>query len=148
MPTKLNVDKGGLDIGNKLWAKHQKNEYTRVNNYKEAICLNCLKKDVAGATVAMICGDCAGVRGRETLLAVISTKFYGMCLFCGKYKFHLEEINARFCMPCHRKIADVCKDYNKKGGMYGNDPYWLKIKKRNGKDWRQMYSDGWSVKNN
>lgn len=144
MPTDLNVDKGGMDIGNKLWEKHQNNEYTHVSNYKEATCLNCLKKDVAGATVAMICGDCSSVRGRETLLAVVSTKFYGLCLFCAKYKFHLEEINARFCLSCHRKIANVCKDYNKKGGMYGADPYWIKMKKKNGKDWKQMFTSGWS----
>ena len=44
MATKLNVDKGGQDIGKKLWKKHQDDEYTRVNNYKEAICLNCSQK--------------------------------------------------------------------------------------------------------
>ena len=52
MATKLNVDKGGLDIGKKLWKKHQDNEYTHVDNYKEAICLNCFKKDAAAATIA------------------------------------------------------------------------------------------------
>ena len=33
MATKLNVDKGGQDIGKKLWKKHQDDEYTHVNNY-------------------------------------------------------------------------------------------------------------------
>ena len=37
MATKLNVDTGGLDIGKKLWERHQKDEYTHVDNYKEAI---------------------------------------------------------------------------------------------------------------
>ena len=36
MGTKLNVDTGGLDIGKKLWARHQADEYTHVDNYKEA----------------------------------------------------------------------------------------------------------------
>ena len=44
MATKLNVDTGGQDIGKKLWEKHQKDEYTHVNHYKEAICINCFKR--------------------------------------------------------------------------------------------------------
>ena len=68
MATKLNVDKGGQDIGKKLWKKHQDDEYTHVNNYKEAICLNCFTKDAAAATIAMICGECAGKRGRDSML--------------------------------------------------------------------------------
>ena len=141
MPTKLNVDTGGEDIGKKLWEKHQKNEYTKVNSYKEAICLNCLKKDVAAATIAMICGDCAGVRGRETLLATVSQKYYGLCLFCGKHKFWLEEINARFCMPCHRKIANITKQYNKDGGAVGADPFWQRMRVKHGKDWKHLFKN-------
>ena len=45
MGTKLNVDTGGLYVGKKLWEKHQANEYTHVDNYKEAICINCFSKD-------------------------------------------------------------------------------------------------------
>ena len=90
--TKLNVDTGGLDIGNKLWAKHQADEYTHVDNYKEAICINCFKRDATAATIVDICGDCAGKRGREPLLAKITDKMYGLCYFCGEYKFHIEQI--------------------------------------------------------
>ena len=43
MPTELPVDTGGTDYGKKLWEKHQSNEYTHVDNYKEAICINCFK---------------------------------------------------------------------------------------------------------
>jgi hypothetical protein len=146
MATKLNVNTGGEDIGKKLWDRHQKNEFTKVNNYKEAVCLGCLKKDVAAATIATICGDCSGVRGREALLATVSHKYYGLCLFCGKHKFNLEEINARFCMTCHRKIANVTKEYNKKGGIEGTDPFWLKIKKQHGKDWKALFNQGWTKK--
>ena len=49
--TKLNVDTGGETVGKKLWERHQKDEYTHVDNYKEAICINCFKKDAAAATV-------------------------------------------------------------------------------------------------
>jgi hypothetical protein len=140
MATKLNVD-AGSDIGKKLWKKHQDNEYTHVDNYKEAICLNCFSKDAAAATIADICGDCAGKRGREPLLTKIMDKMYGLCFFCGKHKFHIEQINARFCHSCHRRIADVTKDYNKKGGMFGADPFWLSIKKKHGKDWKEIWND-------
>ena len=73
MATKLNVN-AGSDIGKKLWRKHQDNEYTHVDNYKEAICLNCFSKDAAAATIADICGECAGKRGREPLLTKIMDK--------------------------------------------------------------------------
>ena len=59
MATKLNVDDGGTDHGKKLWEKHQADEYTRVDHYKEAICINCFKRDASAATIADICGDCA-----------------------------------------------------------------------------------------
>mgnify|MGYP001252875727 CR=1 FL=1 len=141
MATKLNVDTGGQDIGKKLWKKHQENEYTRVDNYKEAICINCFKKDAVAATIMDICGECAGKRGREPLLAKITDKFYGLCFFCSGYKFHIEQINGRLCRRCHRKVADVTKDYNKKGGMLGADPFWISIKKKHGKDWRHTFND-------
>jgi len=64
LATKLNVDPGGLGVGKKLWEKHQKDEYTHVDNYKEAICINCCKKDATSATIVDICGECGGKRGR------------------------------------------------------------------------------------
>ena len=136
--TELNVNTGGELIGKKLWDKHQKDEYTHVDNYKEAICINCFKKDATSATVADICGECAGKRGREPLLATISQKMYGLCFFCGNYQFNIEQINARFCRGCHRKIADVTKAYNKKGGMFNADPFWIHMKKKLGKEWKEL----------
>ena len=65
MATKLPVDTGGTYVGKKLWEKHQKDEYTRVSNYKEAVCLNCLKVDATSATIADICGDCGQVEAME-----------------------------------------------------------------------------------
>ena len=135
MGTKLNVDVGS-DIGKKLWDKHQADEYTHVDNYKEALCINCFSKDATSATIADICGECAGKRGREPLLATIQQKMYGLCFFCGKYQFNIEQINARFCRKCHRGIANVTKEYNKKGGMMGADPFWIAMRKKHGKDWK------------
>ena len=34
------------------------------------------------------------------------------------------------------------KDYNKKGGMFNVDPFWVKQRKRNGKDWRIIFGQG------
>ena len=140
MGTKLNVDPGS-DIGKKLWEIHQENEYTHVDNYKEAVCINCFTKDAASATIADICGECAGKRGREPLLATITQKMYGLCFFCGTYKFNIEQINARFCRGCHRKIANVTKEYNKKGGPMGSDPFWISMRKKHGKDWKLIMKD-------
>jgi len=64
---------------------------------------------------------------------------YGLCFFCGKHKFNIEQINARFCRRCHRKIADVTKAYNKAGGTYGN-PFWSSLRKKNGKDWKEIFT--------
>jgi hypothetical protein len=136
MPTSLDNNSKANDLTKKLWEKHQADEYTHVNHYKEAVCINCFKKDTCAATIAVICGDCAGKRGREPLLAKMSDKMYGLCYFCGEYKFKLEEINARFCHKCHRKIANVTKEYNKKGGMFGADPFWQRVRKKHGKDWK------------
>ena len=139
MATKLNVDTGGHDVGKKLWERHQKDEYTHVDNYKEAICINCFKKDATSATIADICGECAGKRGREPLLATMSQKMYGFCYFCGKHKFNIEQINARFCRKCHRGIANNTKKYNKDGGLFGN-PFWTSMRKKNGKDWKEIFT--------
>ena len=66
---------------------------------------------------------------------------YGLCFFCGKHKFNIEQINARFCHGCHRKIADVTKDYNKKGGMFGTDTFWLSMKRKHCNDWKFVFND-------
>jgi|TARA_R110002020_G_scaffold233_2_gene1175 hypothetical protein len=142
MPTELNTNKDSNDLTKKLWDKHQSDEYTYVDHYKEAICIDCFKRDATSATIADICGECAGKRGREPLLATVSHKVYGLCFFCGKYKFEIEQINARFCRRCHRKIANVTKEYNKKGGMFGADPFWQKMRKKHGKDWKIIMGKG------
>lgn len=142
MATKLDVNTGGTDLGKKIWEVHQKNEETRVNNYKEAVCFGCLKNDAAGAGVFDICGDCAGKRGREPLLVSIKPVYYGLCYFCGEYKFNMEQINARLCKRCHEKVAKVMKNYNKQGGQFGADPFWQKQRKKHGKDWKIIFSQG------
>ncbi len=142
MPTNLDTNKNSNDLTKKLWEKHQSDEYTKVDNYKEAVCLGCMKVDVAAATIADICGDCAGKKGREPLLAKVTEKHYGLCFFCGEYKFKIEQVNGRFCQTCHRRIANVTRDYNKKGGMFKVDPFWVNMRKKHGKDWAKIMSSG------
>ncbi|MBC8429763.1 MAG: hypothetical protein H8D92_00040 [Pelagibacteraceae bacterium] len=136
MATKLDNNSQSNDLTKKLWEKHQSDEYTHVDNYKEAICINCFKRDASAATLVDICGECAGKRGREPLLAKVVDKMYGLCFFCGEHKFHIEQINGRLCRTCHRRVANVTKEYNKKGGMFGADPFWQSMRKKHGKDWR------------
>lgn len=144
MATKLNLNSGGTTIGNKIIDIHQNNEYTKVNNYKEGMCFGCFGNNVVAALVSDICGDCAGKKGRETILVPIKGVYYGLCHFCGKYKFNMEQINCRLCHNCHRKVANIMKDYNKKGGMYGADPFWVSQRRRHGKDWKEIFSNGLS----
>lgn len=139
MPTELDTNKDANVYTKKLWENHQKNEYTRVNNYKEALCFGCLKNKAANATVVDVCGDCAGKKGRETLLAVVKQKHYGLCFFCNEYRFGLEQVNCRLCHNCHRRVANVTKEYNRKGGILGTDPFWQRMRKKHGKDWKQIF---------
>lgn len=145
MATKLNVNTGNTDVGKKVWDLHQKDEYTRVNNYKEGMCYNCFENNAVSALVLNICGDCAGKRGRETILVPIKEEMYGLCYFCGDYKFRIEQINGRLCNRCHRRCANHIKAYNNKGGMYGADPFWQKMRRKHGKDWKQIFSNGDSI---
>jgi hypothetical protein len=141
MATKLDVNVGNTDLGKKIWKIHQDNEYTKVNNYKEGMCYNCFESNAVAALVLDICGDCAGKRGRETILVPIKQVYYGMCYFCGDYKFNLEQINGRLCTKCHRRCATHIKDYNKKGGQFGADPFWKSVKRRHGQDWKLIMND-------
>jgi hypothetical protein len=141
LPTELDTNKNANEHTKKLWKKHQDNEYTRVNEYKEALCFGCLSNKASNATVSDICGDCAGKKGREALLTVVKVKHYGLCYFCNTYKFGLEQINIRLCFNCHRRVANVTKEYNKKGGILGTDPFWLSLKKKHGKDWKEIMTD-------
>ena len=53
MPTSLNNNSGDNDYTKKLWKTHQEDEYTHVDHYKEAVCINCFKKDASSATIAV-----------------------------------------------------------------------------------------------
>jgi len=138
MPTKLPVDVGPSLRGKKLWAKHQSDEQKAVNEYKEGLCYNCFKNKAVAATLADMCEKCFNKRGTETILAKVVEKFYGMCYFCGEYKFPIVQYNIRLCQRCHQAVAKITSAYNKAGGIYGHDPFWKAMRKKQGKDWRQL----------
>ena len=136
MATKLNINSGSY-IGQKLWELHQKHEQTAVNNYKEGVCFMCFSKDAVSATLIDICGDCAGKKGREALLVPVGEKYYGMCYDCGQYKFHIENINARFCRTCYSRImVRIRGDRNGR-----EDPFWKSMRKKHGKDFAFTMND-------
>jgi hypothetical protein len=137
LATKLNVDTGGHAVGKKLWEMHQAHEQTSVDNYKEGVCFICFHKDVVSATIIDICGDCAGKRGREALLVPIGEKYYGMCMVCGGWKFHIENINARFCRGCYKRIVGRLRD----DGHGAGDPFWKSLRRKHGKDWAWQMND-------
>lgn len=141
MPTELPNNSKENFATKKLWEKHQNNEFQRVNNYKEGYCFGCFEKRDTGATIVEICLDCGMKRGHEPVLAKIQEKFYGYCMICGKHKFKLIQINARFCHRCYTKIRKNMKFLRKKGND-NVDPFYKSLRRRLGKDWRFLMSDG------
>lgn len=128
------------DAQKRLWKKHQSNEYLHVNDSNEAVCFGCFTKTACNATLVDICGDCAGKKGREALLAVVAPKYYGLCYFCNDYRFNMEQINARLCMKCHRRVADITKQYNKNGGQMGT-PFVKEMRRKHGKEWSLILAE-------
>ena len=143
MATKLPVNVGS-EAGDRIWKKHQADEFKRVNEYKEGVCFNCFKNKALGAGLVDICHTCSEKRGPETVLAFVSQKFYGMCYFCGKYDNEINHLNVRLCQRCNEGVAKIIKSYNDKGGFYGSDPFWLSMRQKHGKDWLHVL--GWTPK--
>jgi len=142
MATKLPVQVGSY-IGKKLWGLHQKNEYTRVSNYKEGLCFSCFKNRAVGATLIDICEDCAEKKAYENVLVKVSEKEYGFCPYCKKYKFTIFAINARVCQPCYKKIANAYK-YLRHKGVQNVDPFFKHLRRTQGKDWKEIIFRGHS----
>lgn len=82
-----------------------------------------------------VCFDCIRKRGTEPLLAYACTKFYGYCDVCARYKFRLTYLNVRLCRRCYART--VVKSARKNRGEL-SDPFWAKMRKKYGKDYRQI----------
>jgi len=143
LATKLPVSGVGTYIGKKLWKIHQDDEYTHVDNYKEGKCWFCFKRNVVSAMVLDICKECVDKRGSmEATLAAAGYKPYGLCSKCGKYKFDIHVLNLRVCISCFSRVRRIFKKYNKEGGVFGSDPFWKSLRKKHGKDFQILMSDG------
>lgn len=115
MAEKLNVNTGGSHMGKKIWNAHQKNEYTKVDNYKEGLCFGCMRRTAVGATVLDICRDCLDKKPAECILAYVKPDFHGFCWFCKFYKFFLSYVNIRLCQTCMRRVREGHKELRQKG---------------------------------
>ncbi len=122
-----------------LWKKRQANEFTRVDNYKEGYCFNCFSRQAVSATLVDICKKCDHKKGRDACLVNVVEKYYGMCYFCGDYDFKIDQINVRLCQKCYYHVRVKLKAYNKAGGFMHHDPFWKKMKKKNGNDWKHLF---------
>jgi len=140
MPTKLPVD-ARTDVAKKLWRVHQENEYKRVNEYKEGLCFNCFKYKAVGATIVDMCQKCFYKRGSEAILTQITKEpiMHSLCFFCGKYQDYVIQYNVRLCERCGKVVAKILRRWNEKGGMFGNDPFWLSMERKHGKDWKLLF---------
>ena len=140
MATKLPSNKDSNWATKILWNKHQANEKKAVDNYKEGYCFNCARRQAVAATVTDMCEACFDKRDPESILAQVSKepKINQLCFYCGKYKPWVIQYNVRLCQRCFKQVAQILKGWNKKGGMFGNDPFWLKMRKRHGQDWKLL----------
>ena len=139
---KLGINDGGTDIGKKIIDIHQTNEYTAVNKHKEGLCWGCFKNDAVGATVVECCTKCFEKRGKETILVDLGPKIYGMCHMCSLYVSPLKRLNVRFCLSCARRYRRHIRAFNKNDGMFGSDPFWKKMRRKLGKDYQVLFSEG------
>lgn len=135
-------------VGKKLLEMRQANEWTKVNNAQEGYCYMCLKKDWVSATIVDICFKCASKKGMETILAIVKRFPYGYCYDHGgycvlEYKNNIAQLNVRLCRKCTDHVAAQHKALRKKG-THKVDPFWLKMRKQHGKDYRSAgyFDDG------
>ena len=142
MANKLDVDQGGTFVGKKIVELHDKNEYTRVNNYKEGLCWACFCNKPVGATLVVCCQSCYDTKGPEAILVTAGIKPYGMCYLDGEYGTPIYQVNARFCMSCGANYRRHLKEYNLKGGPIGSDPFWKSMRRKFGKDYAILMSSG------
>ena len=106
------------------------------------MCWGCFSNKAVGATIVETCNDCFEKRGKEPILVTVGINPYGMCHMCGLYRTYIRKLNVRFCLSCGRRYRRHIKKYNKVGGMFNADPFWKKLRRKYGKDYQLLFSDG------
>jgi len=142
MADELCVNTGGTAIGDALWKMHQKDEWKHVNKHKEGFCWKCEKKDAVGATLVNVCKHCGRNRGKEACLVTLANKGWDICYFCGKYDWNVHHLNVRLCHKCHLDVRMHMRELRQKGGATKVDPFWKAMRRRLGKDYSILMSDG------
>jgi len=139
---KLDVDAGSTFIGKKIVELHDKNEYTRIDKWKEGLCWSCFSRKPVGATLVDCCQKCYDRKGQEAILVTAGMKPYGMCYLDGEYTGPIYQVNARFCMTCAKRYRARLTKYNLDGGPMGSDPFWKSMRRKFGKDYAILMSSG------
>lgn len=122
-----------------LWEKHQQDEFQRINKSREGYCYGCEKIDLVGARMIDVCKQCLKKHSPEIVLTILSSKYYGWCMLCSRYTWDIGHINVRMCSKCNGRIARNANAFNKSDGKLGNDPFWLKIRRKYGKDYKELF---------
>lgn len=127
------------DASKKLWEKHQQDEYQRINKFREGLCYGCEQKNLVGARMIDVCKACLKKHSPDIVLTVLSSKIYGWCMLCSRYTWDVGHINVRMCSKCNGRIARNATAHNSSGGKLANDPFWQKIRKKYGKDYKEIF---------
>lgn len=139
------------DAGKKLLEARQANEFTNVNKSQEGVCYMCFKKDYVSATIIDVCYRCASKKGMEPILAIVKRFPWGYCYVHGgypvlEYPNNVAQLNVRLCKKCTEHVADQHKNLRKKG-VHKVDPFWLHLRKKEGKDYRNIgFYNGGSIR--
>ncbi len=141
MATKLPVNYGNAPIAKGLWNLHQENEYTHVDNYKEALCWMCWKKKASAATLIDACERCCEKKGYEAVLVKASETAYGHCQICGNYQWNIFKLNVRVCQTCGKRVSDRIRDVRRGGGFMKSDPFWKSMRRKFGQDYKLLFRD-------
>lgn len=137
------------DIQLKLRELIQKDEQKNINKHSEGYCYGCTRKDYIISSLFYCCQRCMEKRGKECLLALVYQKpSEELCDFCGKWSKPYEcwQINVSLCDSCMFKVKKFHNQYRKGGGREKQNPYYQRLRKKNGKDWKQIMYDGFARK--
>lgn len=124
----------------KLWNKHQSNEFTKINKYKEGYCWGCMKIDFVFATLIDVCSKCKRKKDNETKLTNLpfAPGMDGFCSICGFWEWGTGQINVRLCRSCIDRVQEKVRKYVRTGKAEGH-PLFTHLRKKNGKDWKQLF---------
>lgn len=133
------------DLQKKLHELAEKDEHKRITKHSEGFCYGCNRVDYIISSLFYICEKCMNRRGHEGLLAIVYHKpLEELCDFCGKWQrpFGTWQVNISVCNHCMGKIDKLHTDYKKGGGRKKLNPFTRRMRKKYGKDYSILMTDG------